>query len=125
MERGMRAIGIVPVINVLFLLLIFITLSSVLAGPASIDVRFPKAMTSDVIREENVVIAVTGENVIYMDNKIVALKDLKAQMSRLTKKDTVLIKADRRASMGRIVDVWNLCRALGIERVNIATNQEH
>jgi len=36
----------------------------------------------------------------------------------------VLIKADRRASVGRIVDVWNLCRALGLERVNIATNQE-
>jgi biopolymer transport protein ExbD len=120
----MRAIGIVPLLNILFLLLIFLALSSVLTSPATIGVKLPKAMTSDVILAENVVIAITGENVIYMDNKIVAIKDLKGRMNGLGKNVSVLIKADRRASLGRIVDVWNICRALGLERVNIATNQE-
>ena len=36
----------------------------------------------------------------------------------------VMIKADRRASMGRIVDIWDLCRELNIERINIATNHD-
>jgi biopolymer transport protein ExbD len=123
-EQDMRTIGIAPLLNIFFLLLIFFALSSVLTSPATIGVQLPKAMTGDVIREENVVIAITGENVIYMDNKIVAIKDLKARMSGLGKNVSVLIKADRRASVGRIVDVWNLCRGLGLERVNIATNQE-
>jgi biopolymer transport protein ExbD len=123
-EASMRAIGIVPLVNVLFLLLIFLAFSSVLTSPATIDVKLPKAMTSDVIQENNIVIAITGENVIYVDSRITAIKDLTAQMNRLAPKNpSVLIKADRRASLGRIVDVWNLCRALGIERVNIATNQ--
>jgi biopolymer transport protein ExbD len=123
-EQGMRAIGIVPLVNVLFLLVIFLALSSVLTFPASIGVKFPKALTSDVIQEDNIVIAITGENVIYVNNKIVATKDLKVQMGRLTNKHAILIKADRRASVGRVIDVWNSCRALGIERVNIATTQE-
>jgi len=121
----MRAIGIVPLINVLFLLLIFLALSSVLTSPAAIDVKFPKTMTSDVIGEDTVVIAITGENVIYWNAKIISFKDLKAHMGRLNNVHaSILIRADRRASVGRIVDVWNLCRVAGIERVNIATNQE-
>jgi len=35
-----------------------------------------------------------------------------------------MIKADRRSSMGRIVDIWDLCRQLGIEKINIATTRE-
>ena len=124
-EQGMRAIGIVPLFNVLFLLVIFLALSSVITAPATIDVGFPKAMTSDVIQKENIVIVITSENVIYMDGKIVAIKDLRTRISGFKNKNaSILIKSDRRASVGRIVDVWNLCRAFGIERVNIATDQE-
>ncbi|MCH7773641.1 MAG: biopolymer transporter ExbD [Bacteroidetes bacterium] len=53
------------------------------------------------------------------------MKELKRRLSQPNIKDhPLLIKADRRASVGRIVDIWDLCRNLGIERINIATNQE-
>jgi biopolymer transport protein ExbD len=35
-----------------------------------------------------------------------------------------LIKADKRASLGRVVEVWDMARDLGITQINIATNQE-
>ena len=34
----------------------------------------------------------------------------------------ILLRADRKASMGRVVEVWDLCRALGISQVHIATD---
>ncbi len=123
-EERMKAIGIVPLINIFFLLLIFLAFTSFLTSPAAIDVKLPRTMTSDVIQEDNVVVSITGENVIHLNGKILVLKDLQSEMGRLNKKAAVLIKADRRASVGRVVDIWNLCRTLGIERVNIATNQE-
>jgi biopolymer transport protein ExbD len=123
-EKRMRAVGIVPLLNILFLLLTFLAFTSFLTSPAAIDVKLPKAMTSDVIQEDNVIVSITGENVIHLNGKILVLKDLQTEMGRLNKKVAVLIKADRRASVGRVVDIWNLCRTLGIERVNIATNQE-
>ena len=59
-----------------------------------------------------------------MDKTVITLKELKQQLGQPGSKDRpLLIKADRRASVGRIVDVWDLCRDLGIERINIATNQ--
>ncbi|MCK5580369.1 MAG: biopolymer transporter ExbD [Candidatus Omnitrophica bacterium] len=56
---------------------------------------------------------------------MVPIKELASKLKEPAKrKRPILIKADRRASMGRIVDVWDLCRKIGIERINIATNKD-
>jgi len=113
-------------IDVIFLLLIFFMLSSSFTFESGINVKLPKAVTSDVIKEENFIITITGEDVIYLNDKITTIKDLKKILEGAKDKTRpILIKADRRASVGRIVDVWDLCRNLGIEKVNIATNQEN
>jgi len=110
---------------VIFQLLIFFMLTSSFTFQSGIDVRLPKAITSDIIKEENFTITVTGENVIYWNNKITTIKELRQELSRSAHKNRpILIKADRRSSVGRVVDIWDLCRELGIERINIATDQE-
>jgi biopolymer transport protein ExbD len=64
-------------------------------------------------------------DVIYLRGQIVSAKDLKVQLSQFAAQNLpVLIKADRRASVGRIVDVWDLCRVVGIEKINIATDSQ-
>ena len=125
LEYGLKQIDIAPLIDVVFLLLIFFMLSSSFTFQSGINVKLPKAVTSDVIQEENFVITITSENIIYLNNTILTLDELNRKLASPAAKNTltVLIKADRRASMGRIVDIWDLCRNLGIERINIATNQ--
>lgn len=125
LEHGLEQIDIAPLIDVVFQLLIFFMLSSSFTFQSGINVKLPKAVTSDVIKEENFIVTITGENVIYLNGAVTTLKELKQQLGRPAGKDRpLLIKADRRASVGRIVDVWDLCRALGIEKINIATDQE-
>ncbi len=114
-----------PLIDIVLMLLIFFILSSSLTTQSAINVKLPKAITSDVIKEENLNITISSENVIYLNNKIVTIKELSQELEKPNnKKRPILIKADRRSSVGRIVDVWDLCRDLGIERINIATDQE-
>ncbi len=123
-EHGLDQLNIAPLIDVIFQLLIFFMLSSSFTFQSGIHVKLPKAVTSDVIKEENFIILITNENVIYLNNAVVTVKELKQELGKpATKGRPILIKADRRASMGRIVDVWDLCRQLGIERINIATNR--
>jgi len=122
---SLEQINLTPLIDVVLLMLIFFILSSSLASQSGINVKLPKAITSDAIKEENLTITVTSENVIYLDNKIITFKELRRELKKnINQSRPVLIKADRRSSMGRIVDIWDLCRELGIEKINIATDQE-
>jgi biopolymer transport protein ExbD len=126
LEYGLGQIDIAPLVDVIFLLLIFFMLSSSFTFQSGINVKLPKAVTSDILREENLIVTITSENIIYLNNDVITLKELETRLSQSdTKRRPLLIKADRRASVGRIVDVWDLCRNLGIERINIATNQEN
>ena len=119
-------IDLAPLVDVIFQLLIFFMLSSSFTFQSGINVRLPKAVTSDVIKEENWVITISSENVIFLNEKIMTLKELEDALAKNKTMDRAfLIKSDRRASVGRIVDVWDLCRKLGIEKINIATNQDN
>lgn len=121
----LEQINLTPLIDVILMLLIFFILSSSLASQSGINVKLPKAITSDAIKEENLTIIVTSENVIYLNNKIITIKELRRELEKSVNKNrSILIKADRRSSVGRIVDVWDLCREIGIEKINIATDQE-
>jgi biopolymer transport protein ExbD len=125
LEHGLEQIDIAPLIDVIFQLLIFFMLSSSFTFQSGINVKLPKAITSDIIKEENFIVTITSENVLYLNGSITTLKELNQILSKPGSKNRpLLIKADRRASVGRIVDVWDLCRNLGIERINIATNQD-
>lgn len=126
LEHGLGQIDIAPLIDVIFQLLIFFMLSSSFTFQSGITVKLPKAVTSDIIKAENFIVTITRENIIYLNDAVITLKELNQRLSLPASKDRpLLIKADRRASVGRIVDVWDLCRNLGIERINIATNQEN
>jgi len=125
LEQGIEQIDIAPLIDVVFQLLIFFMLSSSFTFQSGINVKLPKAVTSDIIKEENMVVTITDDDVIYLNGKITTFKELSKILSEKKNADNpILIKADRRARVGSVVNVWDLCRNLGIEKVNIATNQE-
>ena len=124
-EAALEQINIAPLIDIILQLLIFFMLTSSFTFPSGIHVKLPKAVTSDIIQEENFIITITSENVIYLNNKVMTAKELKEALKiPAQEKRPILIKADRRASLGRIVDVWDLCRGAGVERINIAANRE-
>lgn len=125
LEYGVRPIHIAPMIDCFFLLLIFFMFASSFTFQSSIKVKLPKVVTSDMIQDKNVIVTITGENVIYLNGTVVTLKELSRKLQESNyKARPLLIRSDRRASVGRVVDVWDLCRNLGIERIHIATNQD-
>lgn len=126
LEKGSSAIDIAPLIDIVFQLLIFFMLTASFIFQPGIKINLPKAVTSEVLHEQNVVITVTGENLIYLDNNPVTSVELNKKLVKeiAPLKKPLLIKADRRASLGRVVEVWDLCRAAGISQVNIATSPE-
>lgn len=125
LEHGLRQIDIAPLIDMIFQLLIFFMLTSSFIMQPGIKVNLPEAVTSEVVKYENVEIIVSGENVAYLNGKVVTTRELRELVKHMAKRNqAILIKADKRASLGRIVEIWDMCRDLGITQINIATNQE-
>jgi len=120
LEHGLRQIDIAPLIDMVFQLLIFFMLTSTFIMQPGIKVNLPKAVTSQIIKKENLVLTISSENVLYLEDKVVTLKELRSELKK--SKRPILIKADKKAEVGRVVDVWDICRELGIEHLNIATN---
>ncbi len=124
LEHGLKQIDIAPLIDIVFQLLIFFMLTSSFVIQPGIRVNLPKAVTSEVVKYENIEVIISAENVTYFNGNVVTGTELKNILKQVSKrKQAILIKADKRASLGRVVEIWDTCRDLGIAQINIATNQ--
>ncbi|MBF0122022.1 MAG: biopolymer transporter ExbD [Candidatus Omnitrophica bacterium] len=111
-------------LNIILLAIFSLFLMFFLSVSSKIDIKLPRAVTSDIFNDDNITIILTNENIMYQNGRVVSINDLRGFLSRLNnRKRPILIKVDRRASVGRIVDIWDLGRSLGIERISIATDQ--
>jgi biopolymer transport protein ExbD len=124
-ERGQKGIDITPLVDMIFQLLIFFLLtSSFVVTQAGIKVNLPRALTSDVLGDETVVITVNKDDVIFINDKPITLSQLSTKLDSLSKKKSILLRSDKKASLGKVVEIWDTCREKGIEKINIATVQE-
>jgi len=117
-------IDIVPLINCVYLLLIFFLLTSNFISQSGIKISLPKAVTSEVVQGNTIVITVTSDNRFYLNETPVTLVELKSKLEKASNAEPILIKADRDVTLSKVVNIWDFCRDIGIKQVNIATNQE-
>lgn len=121
----LKPLDTTPIVGMMLLLLIFFMLMPGFVAQPGIKVNLPKTVTSGAITYKDLDLAITGDNKVYVDGKAINMQDLKALFKQIAQtKTAVLIKADRRASLGTITEVWDACRYYGIRQVNIVTNQE-
>ena len=121
-EKGM--VDLTPLINVFFLLFIFFLFTSSFIFQPGIKVSLPKAVTSEVIQEDSVAIVITKDDKLYLNEREISRDELVSNLRVMAKQRTpLLIKADTAASLGRIVEIWDLCRSEGVLQVNIATEK--
>ena len=124
MRIGEGMLDLTPMINVFFLLFIFFLFTSSFIFQPGIKVNLPKAVTSEVMQQENVVIAITRDGKIYLEDREISQDELVSRLKVLAKENMgLIIKADSRASLGRVVEIWDTCRREGVSQINIATNQ--
>jgi len=122
LEKG--HLDIAPLIDIVFLLLIFFMLTSSFIFQPGIKVNLPKAITSEVIHRENLILVIDRNDNIRLNERTVNDAELKSRLSLASQQDRpVLIKADRTVSLGQVVRIWDLCRQENIKRINIATTQ--
>jgi biopolymer transport protein ExbD len=114
--------------DIIFLLLIFFLLSSSFILPTGIPVNPPKSETAVAAREQPVVVTLTRTGEVYVDEDKVPFADLATTLgARLSSAPikSVVVRGDEAVSLGKLVEVLDMARSAGAEKLAIATEQKH
>lgn len=116
-----------PLIDMVFLLLIFFAVTTSFVKEAGIDVQRATAATAEVKEHAGIMIGVTPEGDAYFEGKRIDLRSVRAHVERALAEDPesgVVIVADRRSETGAIVTVMDQCRLAGAKSVSLAAKRE-
>ncbi len=124
-ERREAAFDLMPLIDVVFLLIIFFMLTTsfrtIFQG---IKVDLPTTTTKQERIEQNIIITITKDNVLYLDKARVTTSKLVSLLKKKLgeKKGLVMINADKLVRHGKVVEIMDLAKQAGADRVGILTS---
>lgn len=119
-------INMSPLIDMVFLLLIFFMVTTAFVEETGVDVQKPRAASARKLDQKSILIAVTADNkVVYSGNEI-GIGGVQATVSRLLqqKDRPVILMTDANCRAGQVVDVIDECKLAGANNVSIATAPE-
>ena len=116
-------INMTPMLDIVFIMLIFFIVTTVFVKEAGIEVNKPEASQAFLHKNANIFIAVTEDGTVWMNKSEVAVDSVRATLERLLTEqptDYVFIQADVKAKHGVVVKVMDQVKAAGIDRVSVA-----
>lgn len=118
----MKGFDIAPLIDIVFILILFFMLTSSFMVQPGIKIELPKTVTASLLNLKRLTIVISSEDVVYLNGKVITNKELEDFLRRNRENlKAVFIKADKNSSLGRVVEIWDICRKVGLSYVNIAT----
>ena len=120
-------INMTPMLDIVFIMLIFFIVTAVFVKEAGVEVDKPEATQASEQKRVSIIIAITSNNEIWLNRKEVDIKSVRAIVEKLhseNPKGTVSIQADESAKAGVTLDVMKAVRAAGVPQVAISALKE-
>jgi len=123
-RRTLPEINLTSLVDIIFNLLLFFMLTATVADKQGIDISLPTATSADPLSNEQtltIVLADSGE--IYVKGEMKTKMQLDQILEEISSQQDkkVIVQADRKVAYGAVVEILDLVRAKGIEKVSIAT----
>jgi len=118
-----QEINITPMLDVVFIMLIFFIVTASFVKEAGVEVDKPEAHTSQMKEKANILIAIDAAGSIWIDRRKVDARSVRASIERLHAENpqgTVVIQADQTAKMSVLMEVMDAARLAGVSDVAIA-----
>ena len=118
-------VNITPLIDIVFIMLIFFIVTATFVKEAGIDVNKPDAPTAEVKKKANILIAIDANNNIWLDRRKIDVRSVIPNIKRLRAENpegSVVIQADEESKNKMLVEVMDAARQAGV--VNIALAAE-
>ncbi len=125
-DEDEQEINTTPMLDVVFIMLIFFIVTASFVKEAGIDVNKPEAATTQAKEKANILIAIDADGDIWIDRRQIDPRAVRANIERLHAENpqgTVVIQADNDARTGVLVQVMDAARQAGVYDVAIAARE--
>ena len=117
-------INLTPMLDVVFILLIFFIVTANFIKEPGLDVNRPDAETSIIQENAAILIAIGATNDIWIDGRRVDVRQVKANITKLladNPQGSVVIQADEKAQADAIIQVMDQSREAGVYAISLAS----
>jgi len=122
-EAGPTAMNITPLIDMVFILLIFFAVNASFVKEAGVEIERPSARTAKTQQKANIMIAVTENGEVWVDRQRVDPRSVRGHVERLHAENpegAVVILADDESQTGLVIEVLDQARLAGVDQVAVA-----
>lgn len=120
-------IDMTPMLDIVFIMLIFFIVTSSFVKESGIDINRPTAQTATRKEQGNIIVAIKANGEVWIDKRLIDIRAVKANVSRLHAEQplgSVVITADKEAKVKILTQVMDQIRLAGISNASIATETE-
>ena len=117
-------IDMTPMLDIVFIMLIFFIVTTSFVKESGIDVNRPSASTGVTKEQGNIIVGIKANGDVWIDKRLIDIRAVRANVSRLHAENplgTVIIAADRETKTHVLVRVMDQIRLAGIMNASIAT----
>ena len=122
-EEENENIDLTPMLDVVFIMLIFFIVTASFVKEAGIDVNRPEAATAVKKERANILVAISDKGEVWINKRRVDIRAVQANIERLKAENpqgSVVIQADKKATTDILIKVMDASRAAGAFDVSIA-----
>lgn len=125
-EGSSSEINVSPLIDIVFILLIFFIVTTVFVEETGVEVQRPRAASSVDLEKNSILIAITKEGRVVYGGDEIGVNGVRGVVKRLMKREKmpVIIQADKKAPVDLYTRVHDEASLGGAESINLATNDE-
>jgi biopolymer transport protein ExbD len=116
-------INITPMLDVVFIMLIFFIVTASFVKESGLDISRPDAATAELKERGNILVAISETGQIWIDRRQIDIRAVRANIERLHAENpqgAVVIQADQNSKNGLLVRVMDAARLAGVANVSIA-----
>lgn len=119
-------INVSPLIDIVFILLIFFIVTTVFVEETGVEVQRPRAASSTELEKNSILIAITEEGRVIYGGDEIGVSGVRGTVKRLLKREKmpVIIQADKKAPVELYTRVHDEASLGGAESINLATSNQ-
>ena len=123
-QKRLLSINLTSLIDVLFILIIFFSVSSTFLEQPGIELDLPEAESSDQYTTQKVILYIDADKNIFLNDRLISLNTMISELQQLkefSKEKSIVIKADSRVDHGKVIEIMDILRKNGVYKLVIST----